>query len=73
VQPRSVSEVQYYVQQSGQSNAASSTIPVSQVQVAANPQHQQGTPEAATLPVMINSPAGDVQQANVGKEQTFID
>ncbi|GAV08438.1 hypothetical protein RvY_18125 [Ramazzottius varieornatus] len=71
--PRSVSEVQYYVQQGGHHVQASS-VPVQTVQVNTSSQSSAAAPsnagtssvsEAATLPVMINSPAGDVQQANL--------
>ena len=72
-----MSEVQYFVQQSGQSSnptvvqhhqqqQATAAAASQQVQVVTtNPQHQQALPEGATLPVMVNGPSGEVQQANV--------
>ncbi|OQV22918.1 putative Nuclear transcription factor Y subunit gamma [Hypsibius exemplaris] len=52
--PRSVSEVQYYVQQGG----AASSLP-SAGTGDSQPERTQ------TLPIMVNGPGGDVQQANL--------
>lgn len=64
--PRSVSEVQYYVQQGGH-HVQTSSVHQNNTPSTSNATSQPSTSinEAATLPVMINTPAGDVQQANL--------
>ncbi|XP_055329567.1 nuclear transcription factor Y subunit gamma-like [Paramacrobiotus metropolitanus] len=68
--PRSVSEVQYFVQQGGQVTSAVQglpSVPVTQLQLAVQGSAQQtlSVQEGATLPVVINNSAGEIQQANL--------
>jgi len=86
--PRSVSEVQYYVQNSGGSGVSvqdpqsqsvgqiqMSTVPIMTAQVQQNTSmgSTSSAGEPATVPVMINTAAGDMQQANLQLSAQQID